>query len=109
MKASFQRARHQTKTPHNRAAPLFALHSAVREGFEPPVRCRTPVFEAGSFNHSDISPWVLGLQIYKNYSKSNLFFSGEVTHQGYLIVTKSFGTLGGDTADGVGSATFPAA
>ena len=48
---------------------------AVRKGFEPPVRAnvhlwirtpgtrkRTPVFEAGSFNHSDTSP--LGLQIY---------------------------------------------
>ena len=34
--------------------------TAVSEGFEPPVRCRTPVFEAGSFNHSDNSPeeWV---------------------------------------------------
>ena len=30
--------------------------TAVSEGFEPPVRCRTPVFEAGSFNHSDNSP-----------------------------------------------------
>ena len=32
---------------------------AVSEGFEPPVRCRTPVFEAGSFNHSDNSPLFL--------------------------------------------------
>lgn len=40
---------------------LFCYRFAVREGFEPPVRCRTPVFEAGSFNHSDISP--KGLQI----------------------------------------------
>ena len=31
--------------------------TAVSEGFEPPVRCRTPVFEAGSFNHSDNSPY----------------------------------------------------
>ena len=84
-----------------REKPAFAGFEAVREGFEPPVRCRTPVFEAGSFNHSDISPWVLGLQIYKNYSKSNLFFSGEITHQGYLVVAQSFGALCGDTADGV--------
>ena len=61
MKASFQRVRRHAKTPHCRVAPIFALHCAVREGFEPPVRCRTPVFEAGSFNHSDISP--KGLQI----------------------------------------------
>ena len=33
---------------------------AVSEGFEPPVRCRTPVFEAGSFNHSDNSPYIKG-------------------------------------------------
>ena len=29
---------------------------AVSEGFKPPVPCGTPVFEAGSFNHSDNSP-----------------------------------------------------
>ena len=34
--------------------------TAVSEGFEPPVRCRTPVFEAGSFNHSDNSPFKKG-------------------------------------------------
>ena len=39
-----------------REKPANAGFEAVREGFEPPVRCRTPVFEAGSFNHSDISP-----------------------------------------------------
>ena len=32
------------------------LTFAVSEGFEPPIRCRIPVFEAGSFNHSDNSP-----------------------------------------------------
>ena len=50
-----------TDTPSNTNAALTcgtcnALYSAVSEGFEPPVRCRTPVFEAGSFNHSDNSP-----------------------------------------------------
>jgi hypothetical protein len=29
---------------------------AEREGFEPSVRCRTPVFKTGTFNHSVISP-----------------------------------------------------
>ena len=45
-----------------REKPADAGFDAVSEGFEPPVRCRTPVFEAGSFNHSDNSP--LGLQRY---------------------------------------------
>ena len=54
-KASFQQFCINAKAPHYCGAEdCFA--SAVREGFEPPVRCRTPVFEAGSFNHSDISP-----------------------------------------------------
>ena len=39
-----------------REKPASAGFEAVSEGFEPPVRCRTPVFEAGSFNHSDNSP-----------------------------------------------------
>ena len=32
------------------------LHSAEREGFEPPVRCRTIVFKTTAFDHSAISP-----------------------------------------------------
>ena len=30
---------------------------AEREGFEPPVRCRTPVFKTGAFDHSATSPY----------------------------------------------------
>ena len=30
--------------------------SAEREGFEPPVRCRTTVFKTAAFDHSAISP-----------------------------------------------------
>ena len=32
------------------------LFMAVREGFEPSVRCRTHTFQACSFDHSDTSP-----------------------------------------------------
>ena len=45
----------EAKNSRSQVRPA-AFRFAVREGFEPPVRCRTPVFEAGSFNHSDISP-----------------------------------------------------
>ena len=48
----------------NREKPALAGFDAVSEGFEPPVRCRTPVFEAGSFNHSDNSPWVAKIHIF---------------------------------------------
>ena len=37
MKASFQRVRRHAKTPHCRAAPIFALHCAGREEVEPPL------------------------------------------------------------------------
>ena len=30
---------------------------AEREGFEPPVHCCTPLFESGTINHSDTSPF----------------------------------------------------
>ena len=47
----------EARIPHEpRNASKNAGVDAVSEGFEPPVRCRTPVFEAGSFNHSDNSP-----------------------------------------------------
>ena len=47
----------EARIPHEpRNASENAGVDAVSEGFEPPVRCRTPVFEAGSFNHSDNSP-----------------------------------------------------
>ena len=32
------------------------LFFAEREGFEPPVRCRTTVFKTAAFDHSAISP-----------------------------------------------------
>ena len=48
---------------------LIISSLAVSEGFEPPVRCRTPVFEAGSFNHSDNSPESgLGCKVRNNFS-----------------------------------------
>ena len=46
----------QSRAGESRNASKNAGVDAVSEGFEPPVRCRTPVFEAGSFNHSDNSP-----------------------------------------------------
>ena len=46
----------QTKKPGHQTG-LFCLNSmAVREGFEPSVRCRTHTFQACSFDHSDTSP-----------------------------------------------------
>lgn len=33
------------------------IFMAVRQGFEPWVRCRTHTFQACSFDHSDISPY----------------------------------------------------
>ena len=33
------------------------IYLAVREGFEPSVRCRTHTFQACSFDHSDTSPF----------------------------------------------------
>ena len=54
--------------------------TAVSEGFEPPVRCRTPVFEAGSFNHSDNSPVGWGMQRYEkicDYLKNGLFLHSQ--------------------------------
>ena len=47
---------------------------AVSEGFEPPVRCRPPVVEAGSFNHSDNSP-VCSRKIKKSFPEKKLFIS----------------------------------
>ncbi len=34
----------------------FTPFSAEKEGFEPPVRCRTTVFKTAAFDHSAISP-----------------------------------------------------
>jgi hypothetical protein len=34
----------------------FDAFKAEREGFEPPVRCRTIVFKTTAFDHSAISP-----------------------------------------------------
>ena len=51
-----------------RSAPVIKQSRTSREavsvGFEPPVRSRTPVFEAGSFNHSDNSPRVAKIRIF---------------------------------------------
>ena len=46
---------------------------AVREGFEPSVRCRTPAFQASSFDHSDTSPCL----VYRHAiaHQWNLFFA----------------------------------
>src|SRR5699024_12318407 len=33
-----------------------SLNMAVREGFEPPIRCRIHTFQACSFSHTDTSP-----------------------------------------------------
>ncbi len=44
----------KTKWPVTRQAILFYL--AVREGFEPSIRCRIHTFQACSFSHSDTSP-----------------------------------------------------
>ncbi len=60
-KASFRLPAATQKNAAHSCGDLFALHGAVSEGFEPPVRCRTPVFEAGSFNHSDNSPSIKGM------------------------------------------------
>ncbi len=35
----------------------FFLNMAVREGFEPSIRCRIHTFQACSFSHSDTSPY----------------------------------------------------
>ena len=32
------------------------IHKPDGEGFEPPVRCRTPIFKTGPFDHSGIHP-----------------------------------------------------
>ncbi len=34
----------------------FTPFLAEKEGFEPPVRCRTTVFKTAAFDHSAISP-----------------------------------------------------
>ena len=44
----------KTKGPVFRRGLLFYL--AVREGFEPSIRCRIHTFQACSFSHSDTSP-----------------------------------------------------
>ena len=46
---------------------------AVREGFEPSVRFRTPAFQASSFDHSDTSPCL----VYRHAitHQWNLFFA----------------------------------
>ena len=59
----------QTVINNQRSSKLgagYLFRFAVSEGFEPPVRCRTPVFEAGSFNHSDNSPWYRTTKVGKN-------------------------------------------
>ncbi len=40
------------KTDHQ----VGSLNLAVREGFEPSIRCRIHTFQACSFSHSDTSP-----------------------------------------------------
>ena len=35
----------------------LSLKMAVREGFEPSIRCRIHTFQACSFSHSDTSPF----------------------------------------------------
>ncbi len=35
----------------------FLVNMAVREGFEPSIRCRIHAFQASSFSHSDTSPY----------------------------------------------------
>ena len=47
--------RTQRKSPSNSIA--WAYHLAVREGFEPSIRCRIHTFQACSFSHSDTSPF----------------------------------------------------
>ncbi len=37
----------------------LSLNMAVREGFEPSIRCRIHTFQACSFSHSDTSPYCL--------------------------------------------------
>ena len=66
-----------------REKPADAGFEAVSEGFEPPVRCRTPVFEAGSFNHSDNSPG-LGVQRYEKICRilKNGLFLHSLLEQG---------------------------
>ena len=43
------------KSPHLHASS--SLNMAVREGFEPSIRCRIHTFQACSFSHSDTSPY----------------------------------------------------
>ena len=43
------------KSPHLHAGS--SLNVAVREGFEPSIRCRIHTFQACSFSHSDTSPY----------------------------------------------------
>lgn len=41
-----------------RCKPILLIYTLVaeKEGFEPPVRCRTTVFKTAAFDHSAISP-----------------------------------------------------
>ena len=36
---------------------IHIVYLAVREGFEPSVRCRTHAFQAGALSHSATSPY----------------------------------------------------
>ena len=47
------------KSPHLHASS--SLNMAVREGFEPSIRCRIHTFQACSFSHSDTSPFCCSL------------------------------------------------
>jgi hypothetical protein len=46
---------------------------AVREGFEPSIRCRIHAFQACSFDHSDTSP-IEAQILLVSMPKSNAFF-----------------------------------
>ena len=80
---------------------------AVREGFEPSIRCRIHTFQACSFSHSDTSPFF------------ELLFKARVRHLftiqhipiAFAAARNASSTLGGNGAliyekEGVGSTTF---
>ena len=66
------------KSPYFRTSS--SLNMAVREGFEPSIRCRIHTFQACSFSHSDTSPYCLpvvdgtGANVRKSRTAVNLLF-----------------------------------
>ena len=73
-----RRATCEKKSPYFRTSSFSNM--AVREGFEPSIRCRIHTFQACSFSHSDTSPYCLpvvdgtGANVRKSRTAVNLLF-----------------------------------